>query len=275
MRTQERNFEASSQGWSVARRQRQEVPSPGLQSAESCSTVGPIARRLDWDVLGRKVKDPGITCQAPTAGSGVGYVPAWPGGPGTSLERGGQFSSLGLGYQRAPINAGGLIAMTGYMCSLADQRPFSFSGLHTVRALCPGRGSSADWQLLPGLGDRPLGTVPPEGKSRAWPHGGYDEVRARSPSGVIPEWGQRRQVPQVRASRHQPLLTQDKTQVLKQPWESNTSHNRSHPKHPHTTSEHCLSVLPTSVTFARSSLFGSSKQQQNHFKKKKSLITCR
>lgn len=223
MRTQEINFEVSSQGWGVARRQRQEVPSPGLRSAESCSTVGPRAWRLDWDVLGRKVKDPGITCQAPTAGSGVGYVPAWPGGPGTSLERGGQFSSMGLGYQRAPMNAGGLITMTGYMCSLADQRPFSFSGLHTVRALCPGHSSSADRQLLPGLGDRPLGTVPPEGKSRAWPHGGYDEVRVRSPSRVIPEWGQRRQVPQVRASWHQPLHTQDKTQVLKQPWESNTT----------------------------------------------------
>lgn len=77
VRTQERNIEASSQGWGVARRQRQEVPSPGLRSAESCSTVGPIARHLDWDVLGRKVKDPGTTCQAPTAGSVVdknGYL---------------------------------------------------------------------------------------------------------------------------------------------------------------------------------------------------------
>lgn len=47
-------------------------PCPGLLSAKPYSTVGPRAQCLDWDVPGKKVKGPRITCQAPMAGSQCG-----------------------------------------------------------------------------------------------------------------------------------------------------------------------------------------------------------
>lgn len=68
-RTQERTFGASSQGWGAARRWTHKVPSPGLLSTESCSTLGPRAQCPDWGLPGKKVRGPGVTCQTPTAGS--------------------------------------------------------------------------------------------------------------------------------------------------------------------------------------------------------------
>lgn len=67
---------------------------------------------------------------------------------------------------KGTINAGGLIIMMGSMSSLAGQRPFSSSYLHPVMALSLSLHSPAARQLLPGLGDRPLGTVPPPGNEQ-------------------------------------------------------------------------------------------------------------
>lgn len=114
-RLEEDRASASSKGWGAARRWRQEGPSPGLLSAEPGSTVGPRAQRLDWDMPGKKVQGPGITCQAPTAG-GQRWV-SMACGIGSLFREGRAILCMGPGDQRALVNAGGPIIMTGSMFS--------------------------------------------------------------------------------------------------------------------------------------------------------------
>lgn len=98
-------------------------------------------------------------------------------------------------------------------------------------ALWPGLSSPAARQLLPGLGDRPPGNSATTKEKAGWDptEDVLKKERGLEHTGTIPEWRQRREVPQVRARQHQSLSTKDKTQVLKQPWQSSTSEQETKP----------------------------------------------
>lgn len=114
-------------------------------------------------------------------------------------------------------------------------------------ALCPGLGSPAARQLLLGLGDRPLGTVPPLGAEQGeGPWRMLSRKSEVSDTQCGPRVGTKRRGSVLGEGQPTPAPpTQDKTQVPKQPWQRGTSHNRrqSYQRRPHTTSELAVALF--------------------------------
>lgn len=170
------------------------------------------------------MKRPGITCQAPTAGSqsGQGCV---------------SMSQLGLG-DLGPLQKG-LDIFHLWVLGIKGHHKcwwhYHYDGVHELlswpktflilipppshgsepRPSLPSSQAAASWPW----GQDPGNSATTRERAGVRPHGGCGEERVRSPAhGAILEWGRRREVVQVRASQHQSLHTQDKAQVFEQPW---------------------------------------------------------